>query len=75
MKRIERQVFLDQLTTAAASAVVIALVLWACSPVLNLAVKTIAPGVAPIAALGAFVAAALMVGGPSVWRRLGLRIG
>lgn len=75
MKRIERQVFLDQLTTAAASAVVIGLVLWACSPVLNLAVKIIAPGLAPIAALGAFVAAALMVGGPSVWRRLGLRIG
>lgn len=75
MKRVERQVFLDRLTAAAAGAVVIGLVMWACSPVLNLAVKTIAPGLAPIAALGAFVAAALMVGGPSVWRRLGLSIG
>jgi hypothetical protein len=75
MKRVERQIFLDQLTTMAAGAVVIALVLWACSPVLNLAVRTIAPGLAPIAALGAFVAAALMVGGPSVWRRLGLFVG
>lgn len=74
MKRIERQAFLDQLTAMAAGAVVIALVLWACSPVLNLAVRTIAPGLAPIAALGAFVAAALMVGGPSVWRRLGLSL-
>ncbi len=75
MKRIERQVFLDRLTAGAAGAVVIALVMWACSPVLNLAVSTIAPGLAPIAALGAFVAAVLMVGGPSVWRRLGLSIG
>jgi hypothetical protein len=74
MKRVERQVFLDRLTAAAAGAVVIALILWACSPVLNLAVATIAPGLAPVAALGAFVAAVLMVGGPSVWRRLGLPI-
>ncbi len=74
MKRIERQLFLDRLTGGAAGAVVIALVLWACSPVLNLAVATIAPGLAPVAALGAFVAAVLMVGGPSVWRRLGLSI-
>lgn len=75
MKRIERQVFFDRLTAAAASAAVIGLVLWGCSPVLDLVVRTVAPGLAPIAALGAFVAAALMVGGPSVWRRLGLRIG
>jgi len=75
MRRIERQVFLDQLTTAAASAVVVGLVLWACSPVLNLAVKTVAPGLAPVAAVGAFVAAILVAGGPSVWRRLGLPIG
>jgi hypothetical protein len=70
IKRIERQVFLDSLTTAAAGAVVLGLVLWACAPVLNLAVATIAPGLAPVAALVAFVAAVLMVGGPSVWRRL-----
>jgi len=75
MKRVERQVFVDRLTTGAAGAIVIGLVLWACSPVLNLAVATIAPGLAPVAALGAFVAAVLMVGGPSVWRRLGLSIG
>lgn len=75
MKRIERQVFVDSLTTSAAGAAVIALVMWACSPVLNQAVEIIAPGLAPVAALGAFVAAVLMVGGPSVWRRLGLTIG
>jgi hypothetical protein len=75
MKRIERQVFLDGLTTAAAGAVVLGLVLWACAPVLNLAVETIAPGLAPVAALAAFVAAVLMMGGPTVWRRLGLFVG
>ena len=74
MKRVERQVFVDRLTTGAAGAVVIALVLWACSPVLNRAVEIIAPGLAPVAALGAFVAAALMAGGPTVWRRLGISI-
>nr|WP_295105641.1 hypothetical protein [uncultured Caulobacter sp.] len=51
----------------------------ACSPVLNLAVRTIpsllAPVAASVAALVAFVAAVLMVGGPGVWRRLGLPIG
>jgi hypothetical protein len=72
MKRIERQVFLDRLTTAAIGAMVSGLVLWACSPVLNLAVSTIAPSLAPIAAVFAFAGAMLMAGGPSVWRRLGL---
>jgi hypothetical protein len=43
--------------------------------VLNLAVETIAPGLAPVAALAAFVAAVLMMGGPTVWRRLGLFVG
>lgn len=75
IQRIERQVFFDRLTTAAAGAVVIGLVMWACSPVLNLAVRTIPPLLAPVAALAAFVAAVLMVGGPAVWRRLGLSIG
>lgn len=75
MKRIERQVFFDRLTTAAGGAVVFALVLWACSPVLNLAVSVLAPGLAPIAATVAFVGAILVAGGPSVWKRLGLSFG
>lgn len=75
IKRIERQVFLDRLTTAAAGAVVFGLVLWACSPVLNLAVSTVAPSLAPIAAILAFAGAVLVAGGPTVWRRLGLSIG
>jgi hypothetical protein len=75
MKRAERQMFLDRLTTAAAGAVVFALVLWACSPVLNLAVSMLAPSLAPIAAILAFAGAVVVAGGPSVWRRLGLSIG
>jgi hypothetical protein len=75
MKRVERQVFLDRLTTTAAGAVVIALVLWACAPVLNLAVVMIAPALAPIAAVFAFAGAVVVTGGPTVWRRLGLSIG
>jgi phosphate/sulfate permease len=75
MKRVERQVFVDRLTTAAAGAVVFALVLWACSPVLNLAVFMRAPSLAPIAAIAAFVGAILVAGGPTVWKRLGLSFG
>ncbi len=75
MKAIERRVFLERLATIAGGAVVFALVLWACSPVLNLIVRAIAPGLAPICGGLAFVAAIVMTGGPTVWRRLGLAIG
>lgn len=75
MKRVERQVFLDQVKTAAVGAGAIALVLWACAPALNAAVAAIAPSLAPTAAILAFAGAVLVAGGPSVWRRLGLSIG
>lgn len=75
MKRIERQVFFDRLTTAAGGAAVFALVLWACSPVLNLAVSMLAPSLAPLAAIAAFIGAILVAGGPMVWKRLGLSFG
>ncbi len=75
IKRIERQLLLDRLTAAAAGSVVFALILWACAPVLNLAVATIAPGLAPIVAVLVFMGAVLMAGGPAVWRRLGLSFG
>ncbi|WP_297511535.1 hypothetical protein [uncultured Caulobacter sp.] len=70
IRRIERQVLIDRLTTAAAGAMVFALVLWACAPMLNQAVAAIAPGLAPVAAVLAFTAAVAMVGGSSVFRRL-----
>lgn len=75
MKRGEQQAFLDQLKAAAVGAGAIALVLWACAPALNAAVLAIAPGLAPTAALLAFVGAVAMAGGPDLWRRLGLSIG
>lgn len=75
MKRIERQVFLDRLTTSAAGAVVFALVLWACSPVLNLAVSMLAPSLAPIVAVLVVVGAVLVAAGPTVRRHLGLSAG
>lgn len=75
MKRVERQVFLDQLKTAAVGAVAIGLVLWACAPALNAAVASIAPTLAPTAAMLALAGAVVVAGGPGVWRRLGLSIG
>lgn len=73
MKRAERQMFFERLTTAAAGAVVIGLVLWACSPALDLAVSAIAPSLAPVAAILVLAGAAVVAGGPSVWKRLGLK--
>lgn len=70
MKRVERQVFLERIMLAAGGAAVLCLVLWACAPALDVAVAMIAPGLAPVAALLTFVAAILVGGGPSVWRRL-----
>jgi len=71
MKRIERQAFLERVAVGAGGAAVLALVLWACAPVLNLAVTMIAPSLAPTAAILSFVAAILVAGGPAVWRRMG----
>jgi len=75
MKRIERQVFLERVAVGAGGAVVLSLVLWACAPALDWAVSTLAPTLAPAAAVLTFVAAILVVGGPSVWRRTGVSPG
>ncbi|HJV40450.1 hypothetical protein [Caulobacter sp.] len=72
MKRVERQAFVERLAVAAGGAAVLGLVLWACAPVLNLAVTQIAPSLLPIATLLSFVAAILALGGPAVWRQTGL---
>lgn len=72
MKRVERQVFLDQLKTAAVGAGAVALALWACAPALDAAVLAIAPNLAPVAAILAFAGAVVITGGPGVWRRLDL---
>lgn len=72
MKRVERQVFVERIAFAAGAAAILSLVLWACAPALDAAVATMAPGLAPVAAVLTFVAAILVGGGPSVWRRLGV---
>lgn len=72
MKAVERRVFLDRLAAMAAGAVVLALVLWAVSPALNLMVRAIAPSLAPVCGGLVFVAAIVMTGGPQVWRRLSI---
>lgn len=74
MKTVERRVFVDRLWACAAGAAAIAMVLWACAPVLDLAVSRLAPSLVPAAALLSFVGAALVAGGPGVWRRLGFSI-
>ncbi len=74
MKRAERQLFLERVSAAAAGAVVIGLVLWACAPALDLAVSAVAPSLAPVAAILVLAGAAMLAGGPSVWKRLGLSI-
>jgi hypothetical protein len=74
MKRVERQLLFERLSAAAAGAVVLGLVLWACAPALDLAVSSLAPSLAPVAAILALAGAAALAGGPSVWKRLGLSI-
>lgn len=74
MKRAERQLFLERLSAAAGGAMVIGLVLWACAPALDLAVLAVASSLAPVAAVLVLAGAAVLAGGPSVWRRLGLSI-
>jgi hypothetical protein len=61
MKRVERQAFLQRLVVAAGGSAVLALVLWACAPMLNHAVASIAPSLAPIAAVLVVAGAVLLV--------------
>lgn len=75
MKQVERQVFLERLKGVVLGGGAIALALWACAPALNMAVASIAPNLAPAAAILAFASALVMAGGPGVWRRLGLSVG
>lgn len=75
MKRIERRMLFERLAFVTLVAAVLAVVLWACSPVLNLAASAFASTFTPAAAMLVFAAAILLAGGPAVWRGLGLRFG
>ncbi len=72
IKRVERRAFVSRLVVAAVWAVALAVVLWACAPVLDLTVAKLTPALAPTATVLAFVAAILMICGSSAWRGAGL---
>ena len=57
------------LATAGVTALSAAAVLWACAPVLNLAIHALAPTLAPVAGVVAFVLAGTLLGGQMLARR------
>ena len=63
MEAVERRAFLDRLLAAAAAALVLSVVLWACSPVLNLAVDTLAPTLLPAVGMLVVILALAVMGG------------
>ncbi|WP_425998063.1 hypothetical protein [Caulobacter sp. DWR1-3-2b1] len=62
MEAVERRAFFDRLLVGGAAALAGSAVLWACSPVLNLAVETLSPTLAPVAGILVLAAAAAMLG-------------
>ena len=62
MEAVERRLFFDRLMGGGAAALAGSAVLWACSPVLNLAVETLAPTLAPVAGMLVLAIATTMFG-------------
>lgn len=69
MQRVARREFGVKLASAAVTALAAGAVLWACAPVLDLAVRTLAPTLTPIAGILTLVAAASLLGGQFLVRR------
>ena len=69
MQRVARRELNVKLVSAAVTALAAGAVLWACSPVLDLAVRTLAPVLTPIAGILTLVAAASLFGGQILARR------
>lgn len=63
MEAVERRMFFDRLVAGGAAALAGSAVLWACSPVLNLAVDVLAPALVPVAGMLVLAAAATVLGG------------
>ena len=63
MEAVERRLFFDRLMAGGAAALAGSAVLWACSPVLNLAVDVLAPTLVPVTGMLVLAAAAAMLGG------------
>lgn len=62
MEAVERRILLDRLALGGSAALAASVVLWACAPILNLAVDTLAPSLAPAAGMLLLALAALVVG-------------
>jgi hypothetical protein len=69
MQRVARRELSVKLVSAAVTALAAGAVLWACSPVLDLAVRTLAPALTPTAGILTLVAAASLLGGQLLSRR------
>jgi hypothetical protein len=69
MQRVARRELGVKLASAAATALAAGAVLWACAPVLNLAVANLAPALVPVGGILALVAAASLMGGQILARR------
>jgi hypothetical protein len=69
MQRVARRELELKLASAAVTAVAAGAVLWACAPVLNLVVQTLAPVLVPAGGILALAAAAALMGGQMLARR------
>jgi hypothetical protein len=69
MQGVARRELRLKLVSAAVTAVAAGAVLWACAPVLNLAVQTLAPALLPAAGILTLAAAASLFGGQALMRR------
>jgi hypothetical protein len=63
MEAVERRAFIDRLLAGGAAALALSAVLWACSPVLNLAVDALAPALLPVAGMLALILVVAVMGG------------
>ncbi len=63
MEAVERRAFLDRLLAGAGAALLLSVVLWACSPVLNLALHTLAPTLLPALGMLVVILALTVMGG------------
>jgi hypothetical protein len=69
MQGVARRELRLKLASAAVTAVAGGAVLWACAPVLNLAVQTLAPALLPAAGILTLAAAISLLGGQVLMRR------
>ncbi|MDI1365930.1 MAG: hypothetical protein PSX79_13900 [bacterium] len=63
MEAVERRAFFERLLAGGAAALTLSVVLWACSPVLNLAVEALAPTLLPVAGILTLTLAVAVMGG------------